>query len=709
MYGRNHVMQPTFKDQFLFGASCAPYAKATDWPMSEWDDDLARMQALHFNVVRIFAAWDRIERREGEFDFSKQDRLIALAEKRGIRVILNLGGLFGNPCGCYQPRWLARNHTCFPWMRNPATDASLPNSFDVATPNKICPDDPIHLDKATAFMRRTIERYAGSEAIAAWMIWNEPDRRGPCYCKHTVGLYRQWLAKKYGRIEAINEQWSSESPVAFDSWEDIPASGIPSNKARRDWLLFNQHRLAQTMKEYDELVRAHDPQGRPSTANIVYHHAAYEINTHGPNLGLDLAQIGAALGIMGVSCYTIAHPFDTRPAYETAYKLSRLRSVSRDPRRRFLVLETEAGPYRRMITDAQRKQRFYHLVAHNAKSIVVWNYRSRLSDGQVGDFHMQKWDGTISRRGRGVGEFAGVMQAHAELISTVYPERVAAVLTLEEQQVLSFVHHGPEYVNRHESRIGAYKLLWDMNIPTDCIAENNLDELEQYRVLLLPLVENIDAGLAGRLKRYVENGGTVIAEAPFAFKDTDGHLIYQAPGFGLDEVFGGWTADREGWESASPITCPEGEAKVHFFWHEFTLTGGGEAIATYADGTPAVIANNFGKGRAVLAGTEVFRQYALDPQSAMTALLQGEIRASGVVPTALIKGDVAHVEVSRLTGPGGLLVLITNHNPQEVSFEIKLPDTGPWIDLETGKRREVGGAVRMQPESVIALRSLPCT
>lgn len=316
---------------------------------------------------------------------------------------------------------------------------------------------------------------------------------------------------------------------------------------------------------------------------------------------------------------------------------------------------------------------------------------------------MQKWDGAISRRGRAVGGFAGVMQTHAGWLSRVYPERAAAVLTLEEQQVLSYVHHGSEYVSRHESRIGAYKLLWDMNIPADCIAENNLDELDRYKVVLLPLVENINADLAERLKRYVANGGMAIAEAPFAFKDTDGRLIYQAPGFGLDEVFGGWTADREGWETASRIACPEGEAKVHFFWHEFTLTGSGEALATYADGTPAVIANNYGKGRAVLAGTEVFRQYSLDSQPAMTALLQAEIRASGVRPTAVINGDAANVEVARLSGPGGILYLIINHNHHAVSCDIRLADTGPWADLETGMTREMNGSAEIPPESAVAV------
>ncbi len=703
-------MNNTFENLFLFGASTAPYAKATDWPMTEWPGDLERMRELNFNVVRIFAAWDRIEQNEGEFDFTKQDQLIELAEQYGIRVILNLGGLFGNPCGCYQPRWLSSNHSCYPWVRNPATDVSLPNSFDVATPNKVCPDDPIYLEKAKDFMRRTVERYSGSDAIAAWMVWNEPDRRGPCYCRHTLKLYQQWLAAKYGTIEAINELWSSESPINFRSWDEIPASGIPASNSRRDWLLFNQHRLAQTMKEYDELVCTYDPKGRPSTANIVYHHAAYEsfaVDTHGPNLGIDLAKIGDALGVMGLSCYTIAHPFDTRPAHETAYKLSRLRSVSRDPHRRVLVLETEVGPYRRMITDAQRKQRFYHMLAHNAKSIVVWNYRSRLSDGQVGDFHMQKWDGSISRRGRSVGDFAGIMQNNAEMLSKVYPERVAAILTLEEQQVLSYIQHGPEYVNRHESRIGAYKLLWDMNIPTDCIAENNLDEMYRYKIILLPLVENISADVAECLKRYIQKGGTVIAEAPFAFKDSNGHLIYRAPGFGLDEVFGGWTSDREGFETAPPIACPDGEAAVHFLWHEFTLTGG-EALASYTNGSPAVIAKSYGKGRAVLAGTEVFRQYSLNPQAAMTTLLKSEILNSGAKPTAIIKGDVANIEVSRLNGKGGVLIIVTNHNPYEVCFELKMTDdtTASWLDIETNELCDLSRSLKLEPETALAIKKI---
>ncbi len=683
---------------FLVGASTAPYAKAQDWPMQEWEKDLLTMRELNFNTVRIFAPWDRIERREGEFDFSKQDYMLEIAARHDMKVILNMGGLFRNPCGCYQPRWLAENHSCHQYQTAPGVTAPMPN--------RICPDDPIHLDKAMNFMARTIERYAKADALIAWMIWNEPDRREACCCTHTLDLFRHWLKHRYQNLDALNRCWSTESPIEFDCWDEISPIGVPTLNARRDWLAFNQHRLAQTMSEIDQLVGEYDPHRRPTTANLVYHHTANEAEMHGPRLGLDVAQVGQALGIMGVSCYTIAHPFDPRPAWETAYKLSRLRSASRDPARRTLVLETEAGPYVRMITDHQRRQRFYHLLGHNAKSIILWNYRSRLSDGQVGYFHLQKWDGTPSRRARSIGDFAGLLQRHARTLNRVYPQRAAAVLVTEEQQLLSSVTHGGHYVDQHVSRFGAYKLLWDLNIPVDCLAENNLDQMGEFAVILLPMVENMSASMAERLRRYVEAGGTLIAESPFAFKDSDNYLQYRAPGFGLDKLFGGWTSDREGWETASPMMCPDGQAKVHFFWHEFTLSSG-QAIAHYADGGVAVVGNSFGKGRTLLAGTEIFRQYVNDPQPAMTALLQREILASGVQPTARVSGDSQNVEVCRLTGPGGLLYFIINHNAHDVSIDVELADSGPWVDFETGEGRDLRGTFTLRSESVLALLKAP--
>jgi hypothetical protein len=469
--------------------------------------------------------------------------------------------------------------------------------------------------------------------------------------------------------------------------------------------------LYRAMGDITALVERCDPQKRPTTSNIVYHLAALEGPMASPKYGLDLGRAGQSMTIMGLSCYTTEHRYDPGPGYLTAYKLSRLRSASQDDQRRTLVLETGAGPNIRQLTLAQRLQTFWHLIAHNAKSILLWNYRSRLSDNQVALFNLMRWDGSVSRRGACMGEFSALLQRHARLLNHVYPERQAALLTLEEQQIqreaMCGDYSGETYTEVHDSRVGAYKLLWDLQIPADCLAENNLEEMSQYRLLLLPMVENMTPEVAERLRRFVEEGGTLIAESPLAYRDGEGLLQYSAPAFGLEKVFGCRTRDRESRETAPPILCPEGEASVYRFWSEYELLGG-EALARYADGEAAVVRHRYGKGTAIVAGTEVFRQYVRDSQPPIAALLREAVLASGAQPTATVSGDSEGIEVARLSGEGGLLYIVLNHDDCEHRIRLQLREgEGPWLELQSERTFDLSEELALEGKQVLALTTLP--
>lgn len=695
------------EDIFLFGASCAPYAKSMDWPMEEWEKDLITMKSLHFNTVRIFAPWDRIEMEEGVFNYEKQDYFFDLAAKHGIRVILNFGGLFGNLCGLYPPRYLVDEKRCQERMESPA---SPPTQGYISV--SFCPDDPVYRKKAFEFMERTVKRYAPRKELAAWMIWNEP--ASPfCYCPHTLSRFREYLKRKYeGSLEKLNSAWGTEFPVHFKAWEDIKAPR-GSLAMHYDWVSFNQFRLYDAMDEITRLTEKWDPEKRPTTSNLVYHLAALEGPASSPRYGLDVGRVGKSLTLMGLSCYTVEHLYDPGPGYLTAYKLSRLRSASQDAKKRMLLLETGAGPHKRQLTEKERIQAFWQLIAHNTKSILLWNYRSRLSDSQVGLFHLMKWDGSVSERARYMGAFSKLLQDNASLINRVYPEKQAALLALEADQIrmeaLCSLHAPSEYPELHDSRIGAYKLLWDMQIPGDCIMEENMEELPRYKLLLLPMTEHMTGNTARAIERFVWEGGTVIAESPFAFRDGEGKLQYRAPGFGLDKVFGCFTRDREVKETSPAIICPEGTSTAYLFWSEYELQGG-RALAHYEGGAPAVVANSFGKGTAVVAGTEVFRQYVRDEQPAMIALLKKIVEASGAKPAAHLVGDSRGVEVSRLSGEGGLLLLVQNHEEGEKRFVL---DTGEldtnWLRLDNGEPVPLPGEITLRGREVIALKARKCT
>ena len=129
-------------------------------------------------------------------------------------------------------------------------------------------------------------------------------------------------------------------------------------------------------------------------------------------------------------------------------------------------------------------------------------------------------------------------------------------------------------------------------------------------------------------------------------------------------------------------------------------------LAKYETGTPAIVVNRYGKGLAVMAGTEIFRQYFSEPQEATTALLERLATEAGATPTArvLVNGDDSAgglVEVAKLDGTEGTVYIILNHNEEERLVEVFLPEED-LTDMETGEPFD-GKAFVMPPLGARAL------
>ncbi|OGV35407.1 MAG: hypothetical protein A2020_06655 [Lentisphaerae bacterium GWF2_45_14] len=692
-----------FGDKFLYGASCAPYAKSMDWPMEEWDRDLAMMKEMHFNIARIFVPWDRIEQKEGVLDFSKQDHFMEVAERHGIGVLLNVGGVFDNLQGIYPPQWLVRKYPTVPQQE----DSRIPEQHS-GPRIRICMDDLIYREKAFDFIAKSVRRYAEHPATVGWMIWNEPWLKN-CCCPATMMRFKAWIKEKYREnLDELNRLWGSEFPLEYEKWEDVEApNGVGflggGLNAWRDWIEFNDFRLSEAMMTVTKIVKENDPCKHPCTANMVHPFS-------------QLSNAYKSLDIAGYSYYTVAHGEGlSLTPFLKALICDTYRWFSKDEKRRTLVLETEAGPNNFMITGEQRRLNNYLAIGHNAKSIVCWNYRSRYSDSQVCNFNLMGWDGSITPRAKQHAEMAKTFTSHAELINDSYLEAEAGVLIPDNLAILAMsTHcgvpgHGGSYEDFAKSRFGAFKLLWDMNIASDGIAECHLKNIDRYKIILLPLIENMSPEIAKALKEYVSKGGTLIAESPFAFKDENNFLLGTAPIYGLDEVFGAKTRDREGKETASSIVYTDGrKGKVCFLWHPYEVTTG-KAVANYEDGRAAVVVNSFGKGKAIVTGTEFFRQYYNDADSANTEFLRNAILDSGVKRNAeiLIDGEIAEssgIEACRLSGKKGIIYIILNHNEKEVNFQLRLREhDNSWKDMETDKEINIEKEQMLPANGVLAI------
>lgn len=695
------------KDEFMFGANYAPYVLGESCPEEEYDRDMQRMKSLNFNTIRIFVAWSRIEVKKDQYDFSALDKVFEAAARNDLKVIVNLGGVGGNACGAAKP-WYLRKVVDF------------------------CYDNPYIAERQDLLMRKTVERYRDEKQLIGWIVWGEPNNLAHCMCEHTMKYFRKWLQDKYGTIEKLCEAWSGGEPVCFESFEEIDGVAGHAMAGSLDRERFHQWNLARRAREIEAIIRSVD-RDRFSMVQLVYHAAATEGPENSVTFGSSMEQMGCVGSIMGASCYIMEHRYDVQPAWEVSYKLSRLRTISPDVHHRMLVVETGAGPNIRQLPMVRRNTLMWQQIAHNVKGMTFWNYRSRIDGGQVALFQLMGFDGGMTERAAALGKLSMVLQKNAHLLNSVYPAPKAAVLTLEDTMLMQGVnypirsiHSALDYERVQESRFGAYKLLWDMKISADCLTEQDLDRLDDYQVLLLPAQEQMTEKLADALKAYVSGGGCVIAEGPMGFRNEEARLIYRAPGYGLEEVFGCYLNDRQKSTVAPMIEMPDGEkvpvCDFYSVLHPVTAEviccydgeGGLDTEGNEEDWAPgaALTLNRYGKGIVLLAGTEIFRQYSVDPAASMTALLKETIIRTGILPEATLSGDIENVEAVRLiTAPGEsedqVLYLLINHSAEPAKVCMKTRETtGSLHDIITGTEYSLSFEKTLGPWEVIALHAV---
>ena len=667
--------------------------------MELWDGDFKTMKKLNFNTVRCFVAWDRIEIKEGKYDYTKLDYIFELAEKHDMQMILNVGGVFDGFGGIYPPQWLLRNYKCQNVIANP----KLPETH-FGTRMKICLDDPVYRAKADEFTIRTVKRFSKSDKLIGWNAWNENYLKEPCYCKYSLAAFREWLKKKYkNNLDELNEIWGTEFPINFQNWEDVqPGMGAGftagGHVARLDWLRFNEDKLAAIDENVVSLIKKHDTQKRPATSNIVVS-AAMDAYRHGC---VDIWKINSKVDIGGYSFYTCYYE-----PYESASNISRIRSTSKAEGKAVWVLETEAGQvfhseiYKRWGWDEIPKRELSHWqsVAHGAKMILLWKYGRRVTDTQTDGFNLMGWDGSVTERALANAEISRVLQENAAFINDKYYKADAAILVSSES--MSYHHVNGTTEEWQHAWTGAYKLLWDMHVQCNYITEENIlnGELSNYKVLIMPCVLNFNEKAAKKLEEFVKNGGIVIADMKLAVVDENSRINQRAPGFGLEKVFGG---------SINDYLCISTEEKMFpakaskypavKLWNddmraEITPAKGAEILYTYKSGKAAVVRNKYGKGTALWFAGNIFKNYKKFNEKSIVPVISDLLENAEACSKYEILEAVENIEISDLrNSKGDKLIFLLNFNSRKVKFKLKFREkikSKELTDIISGKKIKV--------------------
>ena len=77
------------------------YYRAPFPEMEYWKEDIKNIRKAGLNTLQLWVLWGWVESTPGKFDFSDYDRLVELADKNGLQVVLS-------SIAEIQPMWIHR-------------------------------------------------------------------------------------------------------------------------------------------------------------------------------------------------------------------------------------------------------------------------------------------------------------------------------------------------------------------------------------------------------------------------------------------------------------------------------------------------------------------------------------------------------------------------------------------------------------------------
>jgi hypothetical protein len=145
---------------------------------------LEALLSYPFQLIRLGAYWNRIERGPGRFDAGELDRQVDAAEEAGKQIILCVGPVktFG------YPEFFVPGHH----LPGPLREGSLVEPAD----------HPSLLEAGTAFAARVVERYRDRRAIVAWQV--EHDAVDPLGMEHSWRLSAAFVRREVEAVRAAD-------------------------------------------------------------------------------------------------------------------------------------------------------------------------------------------------------------------------------------------------------------------------------------------------------------------------------------------------------------------------------------------------------------------------------------------------------------------------------------------------------------------------
>ncbi len=677
----------------------------------EWRSDLQQIKDLGFNTVRTWVEWQRVEPREGEYDFENLRLLMRLADEVGLRVFIQM---YADSA----PEWLG----------NRFSDAKFQTQSGVkvdpqAAPGYCVDHSGVH-EAMMNFYTETARVANEYNNFYGWDLWSEPhiinwanidyvQNAQFCYCSYSRERFREWLKEKYKTIDKLNNAWHR----SFQSWREVNPpkfSTILSYTDYLDWKTFIYEKLAEDLADRYNAVRVVDEK------NVITSHAAVSSILISPHMGVGATDdflMADAVDYYGVSLYPKHnHPDRHWPAWRVMNMIDFTRSANIE-NGGWYVGELQAGKgtiallVSDPVTTGDHNVWIWTAIARGARGINIYAYYPMSSGYESGGYGLVQQGGELTERAVNAGRIAGIIDRNQELFlnSEPVPSEVAIVYNPLSQMVGGAQRKQDYPSGHHDSLIGYYRVFAENNIPVDFIHRIDLEEkdLSQYKLVVMPWSMMLTEKAAVGVKKFVEKGGRVVSEARTAWNDDRGYASEQIPGMGLSELFG--VSEDEVWmreDSISFTVSDRDHPAVKYLNRDVNLTGilygtsftsiSNEDVKVLArlgmTGDPALTVHSYGEGEAMMIGTFLGLANYPQPVEGNTDFIRGLAEWAGVdrqVAGTTDGSTDAVIDLQLQQNEDGYILFAINHGEQEerIVMTVQVDKAGSYMLEELSREQ----------------------
>lgn len=578
--------------RFLYGGDYNP----EQWPEDTWANDIQVFKQAHLNsaTINVFS-WALLEQREGEYDFSKLDKIVKELSDANFDIVLATAT-------AAMPAWMFKKYP------DVARVDYQGRRHVFGQRHNFCSNSKNYQVLASKLVKKIVSRYYKNPHIKVWHVNNEYG--GNCYCDNCQNAFRDWLKYKYKNLETLNKAWNMNvwGHRIYD-WDEIVvpnelgdawgAGGTETivSALSLDYLRFQSESLLKLFKMEKAIIKKYDPVALVTT------------NFHAlPNKLLDYQKWAKEQDIISYDSY----PSYNMPTYQSAFLYDLMRSLKHQP---FMLMESTPAqvnwqPYSPLKRPGQMAATELQAVAHGADTVQFFQLKQAIGGSEKFHSavisHSQRTDTRVFKEVTELGE--KLEKTGSTILGSKTKAKVGIVFDWNNFWSYEYIDGITQDLDYVESILDYYKQFYKRNIPTDIISVD--DDFSQYDLVVAPVLYMIKSGLAEKIDQYVKRGGNFVASYLSGIvNENDSVYLGGYPG-PLKDVLGIWVEESDAVIPGQKITVSldSNNYQANLICDLLHLEGAhalGNYNSEFYKETPAVSENKWGKGTSWYIGTQL--------------------------------------------------------------------------------------------------------